>query len=167
MRMSRRLALGQRIPQEIRLFWDGWVSGYTWTGYGSVVSNKLRLESIGQSMSGDHGGGSGGAWQSPGYARNADIYVDLTKYTKVHFVVSGSSADIGSAGGYLAAGSVQDNNIDDKEHVLDISGIADRSNLRIRIHLNAAAAPDYSDHAKTMTYNYERMNVSRVWVTRD
>ena len=85
--------------------------------------------------------------------------VDLSKYRKVHFQVTG-----GSGSRKVVAGSVTSSNPSTGEVVLDVSGITNRSSLAIEVFVSAApaSAAGYYPSTNVTTYN---ITVSKIWAT--
>ena len=85
--------------------------------------------------------------------------VDLTKYTKVHFQVTG-----GSGSRYISVGSVKTNNPGTGEKILDISGISNRTSLTVTVYLYGASASAAGYYPSTNVVNTS-ITVSKIWAS--
>lgn len=85
--------------------------------------------------------------------------LDLSKYTKVHFQVTG-----GSGSRYISAGTVKTTNPGTGEKILDISGISNRSSLTVTVYLYGASASAAGYYPSTNVVNTS-ITVSRVWAS--
>ena len=92
-------------------------------------------------------------------AKEWSTTVDLSRYKKVHFQVTG-----GSGTRSISAGSVSVSNPATGERVLDVSGISNRSSLVVKMYVASAPASEagYYPSTNITTYN---IAVSKIWAT--
>lgn len=92
-------------------------------------------------------------------AKEWSTTADLSRYKKVHFQVTG-----GEGSRSISAGSVTTSNPSNGERVLDVSGIANRSSLTIKVNAARAEATAAGYYPSTnVTKN--NISVSRIWAT--
>ena len=151
MRMSRRLAI-QGKPPDLYFFKQGAVSGYNFS-YG-VSGSNISLESKGWVHRNDKGTVDENV-SAP--ARSSTLNVDLRRYKSVCFTVSG-----GSGSRSISVGSVSKSNPGNGTHTLDIPGIADRSNLQIKLY-TSAASPSAAGYYPSTNVETNSITVTKIW----